>query len=63
MQEQNKKHDLENIKSMKDPQVEKMVQETPEGKNPYYHVIGSLGGNAVKKKYANLKNDRELIKK
>lgn len=46
--------DLKNIHSINDPIVQKLMEDTPEGKHPYYYSIGVLGGNAVKEKYKNM---------
>lgn len=38
------------------PKVKELMKDAPEGVNPFYHAIGTLGGNAVKSKYGNVGN-------
>lgn len=39
-----------------DPKVKELMKDAPKGVNPFYHAIGTLGGNAVKEKYGNVGN-------
>lgn len=36
------------------PKLKELMKEAPEGVDPFYHAIGTLGGNAVKEKYGNV---------
>ena len=46
------KQQLEGIQSIKDPIVQELMEKAPDGKNPFYHAIGTLGGNSVREKYS-----------
>ena len=50
---------IRNVKSINDPVAIEIAKSTPEGVNEYYHTIGTLGGQAVKDKYAKLGNGRK----
>lgn len=55
MQEHNiSTEEIKQIKSVFDPAAKKLASETPEGVNQFYHVIGTMGGMAVRDKYSNL---------
>lgn len=43
--------EIKSINSIRDPKVQELMNTTPEGKHPFYHAIGVLGGNAVRNKY------------
>lgn len=55
--------EIRNIHSMNDPAARKLASETPEGKNQFYHVIGTMGGCAVRDKYASLASMGEVNQK
>lgn len=46
--------EIRNIHSMDDPAARKLAGESEEGVNQFYHTIGTMGGLAVRDKYANL---------
>ena len=48
--------EIKGIKSLNDPNARKLAGEAKEGVNQFYHTIGTMGGIAVRDKYANLAN-------
>ena len=46
--------EIKNIHSMNDPNARKLAGEAKDGVNQFYHAIGTMGGIAVRDKYANL---------
>lgn len=46
--------EIRNIHSMDDPAAKKLAGEAEEGVNQFYHTIGTMGGLAVRDKYANM---------
>lgn len=51
MYNQPTREELKDIKSIEDPKFKQLMSESPKDKHPYYHAIGTLGGNAVRDKY------------
>lgn len=50
--------EIRNIHSMNDPVARKLASEAPEGVNQFYHAIGTMGGVAVRDKYANMSKEK-----
>lgn len=41
------------VKSMNDAEAKAEARNAPEGVHPFYHVLGKLGGQAVRDHYEN----------